>query len=180
MSKDAVALCVNSIPGVSAVTGVYPDVEIDTAFDIIAFFDVLEHLEDDERALRHAESILKTGGFIVFTVPAFYFLWSEHDVLEGHYRRYRKQTVRALVSNTAGLKIRRLSYFNISFFFPIAFFRLAKNLFRIKAESPDIKIPLPMVNNLAAKIFGFERFPLRFFDFPFGVSLICVAQKIKQ
>ncbi len=179
MSEDAALLCTKSAPEATVVHGMYPHVRVEGTFDLIAFFDCLEHIEDDAGALRHAESMLAPGGFIIFTVPAFGFLWSEHDVLEGHYRRYKKRLIRSLVFRNTGLKIRRLSYFNISFFFPVVFFRLIKNLFRIRTESPDTKIPLPMVNTIAARLFGFERWPLRFFDFPFGISLICVAQKMK-
>ena len=180
MSSGAALLSRKSGSGATVLQGTYPGVPTEGKFGLVTFFDVLEHMENDVSAVRHAEGLLEPGGFLVCTVPAFDFLWSEHDVLEGHYRRYRKQEVRALISQNTRLKIRRLSYFNITFFLPVVIFRTLKNLLRIRTEATDIKIPLPVVNNFAARLFGSERWPLRFFDFPFGVSLICVAQKIPE
>jgi SAM-dependent methyltransferase len=71
----------------------------DAAFVGAGLFDVLEHLDDPEIVLGEAHRILDTGGFLVYTVPAFQSLWSRHDELVGHVRRYRPAEVRQLLAS---------------------------------------------------------------------------------
>lgn len=66
-------------------------------FDGVGLFDVLEHLEDATSSLDEARRVLKPGGALFYTVPAFPVLWSKHDDLVGHVRRYRLREVRNLV-----------------------------------------------------------------------------------
>ena len=80
-------------------------------FDAVTFLDVLEHLDDDATALREAFRVLRPGGVIIATVPAFMFLWSGHDVVNHHRRRYRLRQLESLFLG-AGLGIERLTYFN--------------------------------------------------------------------
>jgi SAM-dependent methyltransferase len=51
----------------------------DRQFHLIVLFDVIEHIDDDSESLRVLCKLLKPGGRIVLTVPAFSFLWSQHD-----------------------------------------------------------------------------------------------------
>lgn len=61
----------------------------DESFDIVVALDVLEHLDDDVAAARELRRVLKPGGLLLVTVPAYRWLWSDHDVALGHRRRYR-------------------------------------------------------------------------------------------
>jgi SAM-dependent methyltransferase len=63
----------------------------DASFDLVCAFDVIEHIEDDQLAIREAARVLKQGGAYLFTVPAYQFLWSDHDVVNHHFRRYTKK-----------------------------------------------------------------------------------------
>jgi 2-polyprenyl-3-methyl-5-hydroxy-6-metoxy-1,4-benzoquinol methylase len=76
----------------------------DHRFDVILMLDVLEHLDDPAGALRHAVELLAPGGVIVCTVPAFQWLWTSHDVLNHHRRRYNRPQFRALAAH-AGMRI---------------------------------------------------------------------------
>ena len=79
------------------------------AFDWVLALDVLEHLKDDAGALAEAARLLKPGGRLVLTVPAWPGLWSEHDVALGHHRRYRRADLVRRV-RSAGLEVERTTY----------------------------------------------------------------------
>ncbi len=78
----------------------------DQRFDAILMLDVLEHLDDPAGALHHAVELLAPGGVIVCTVPAFQWLWTSHDVLNHHRRRYNRREFRE-VARQAGMTITR-------------------------------------------------------------------------
>lgn len=144
-------------------------------FDLLAAFDVLEHLDDDHGGLKAATACLKPGGRAVLTVPAFPSLWSYHDELHHHKRRYTRADFEELV-RSAGLEIDRLSYFNTSLFVPAFLVRM------IKKHSGNVKadvetVPPGLLNALLTQVFAFERFLLRKTSLPFGLSLIAVAHR---
>ena len=73
-------------------------------FDLVAMLDVLEHIDDDVAGLRALCATLQRGGQVLVTVPAFPFLWSRHDELHHHKRRYRKRGLVA-AAEAAGLEV---------------------------------------------------------------------------
>jgi SAM-dependent methyltransferase len=140
-------------------------------YDMVACFDVLEHIEDDKNAILKMESLLKNKGLLVVTVPAYKFLWSGHDEINHHFRRYRKKELLNKIPRVFSIK--KISYFN-SLLFPIAILDklvLAKNK---KSSSFD---PNKIVNSLLYRIFSTEKSILQFTSLPFGVSLLLIAQK---
>lgn len=80
-------------------------------FDSVVLINVLEHIEDDDGALRDARSLLKRGGRIVLWVPAFSFLYSDFDRRIGHHRRYDRTGLRTQLAD-AGYEVRAVSYVN--------------------------------------------------------------------
>jgi len=146
-------------------------------YDVVALFDVLEHLDDDVLALRRAASLLADGGLVVATVPAHRFLWSPHDVINHHRRRYARRELYSRIRE-AGLRVERVSYFNM-FLFPAVL--LARLLRRDAAAASngesDFKVVPGPLNAFLALLFGSERLFLRLTDLPFGVSLLAVARK---
>lgn len=143
-------------------------------YDLIGLFDVLEHIEGDAEALAALADRLTDGGRLLVTVPAYQFLWSQHDVRNHHFRRYTRASLEKVVQK-AGLKIVYVSYFN-TFLFPLAAAsRLVKNLTR--SDAPDDRMPGALVNALFTRIFAFERFLLGRIRLPFGLSLVAVVQK---
>ncbi|MEO5927989.1 MAG: class I SAM-dependent methyltransferase [Patescibacteria group bacterium] len=144
------------------------------SFDVVSLFDVLEHIEDDEAALRKIFAILSPGGTLIITVPAFPFLWSGHDVLNRHFRRYVGKELRFKIEQ-AGFKIRRLSYFNFFLFLPIVIARL---FFRASGRvESDFHVPNAGTNTLLMKIFSAEHAFVRRVNLPIGVSILAVAKK---
>ncbi|TMJ15001.1 MAG: class I SAM-dependent methyltransferase, partial [Alphaproteobacteria bacterium] len=87
-------------------------------YDLITILDVLEHVEDDRAALRSMAAKLKPGGKILITVPAHPWMWSAHDVVNHHKRRYTRRTLRTALTD-AGLRVEMLGWFN-SLLFPLA------------------------------------------------------------
>ena len=146
----------------------------DEFFDLIALFDVLEHIEDDRKALEVLRAKLKPGGKLLVSVPAFMFLWSPHDVANHHYRRYTRSQLLAIIKN-AGYRALYSSYFNI-FLFPIAV--LMRYFKRLKGDAGhDLAMPSAGVNRLLTAVFGSEALLVPRLSLPFGVSLLAVATK---
>jgi hypothetical protein len=136
---------------------------------------VLEHIEDDLGSLHRVAQLLRPGGFLVVTVPAYRFLWSEHDVVNEHKRRYTR-TELATKMKQIGFGIRKLSYFNTLLFPPIAAMRLIQRL-RDRPGQADEGHVAPWLNGVLRRVFSLEKQMLRWLSLPFGVSLIAVADK---
>ena len=100
---------------------------------VVCAFDVLEHLEHDVRALQNWRQSLEPGGWLVLTVPAYSFLWSTHDEVNRHYRRYNAATVRCLLA-ASGFDSVRLTYFNSLLLPGVALVRWTERL--IKRSRP--------------------------------------------
>jgi SAM-dependent methyltransferase len=148
-------------------------------YDLIVAFDVLEHLDDDLGALFALKSHLKPGGWLLVTVPAYQFLWSHHDDINHHKRRYRLKGLQQ-VFRKADLKISYSSYFN-TFLFPlVAGIRLCQKLLQIEnksqSQSSDLTLPSPPVNKFLSTLFASERHLIGKLSLPFGVSALLAAQ----
>lgn len=139
-------------------------------FDAVLLLDVIEHLDDDAGALRSALGALAPGGFLLVTTPAHPWLWSGHDVMNEHRRRYTRATLRdALVR--AGLEPTLLSHFNTRLF-PLA---LAHRFGHRRDTSGALRLPPRPLNRAFRAIFagearGVER------GYPFGLSLAAIAR----
>jgi SAM-dependent methyltransferase len=163
--------------GVRVEPGLLPDglPDLGPPFDLVCAFDVVEHVEDDAGAVAALGALAKPGGFLVVTVPAYAWMWSEHDVQHHHRRRYRRDAARALFER-AGLKVRRATYFNTLLFPPIAAVRLAKKVLGAEGGSDEAMPPAPL--NAALKgMFAAEAALLRAGDLPFGVSILVIAER---
>lgn len=147
------------------------------SFDLAFALDVVEHCDDDRAVVSELARVLKPGGRLVTTVPAFQFLWSAHDVALHHRRRYAKAGLHRLLERD-GLSIERLTHFNTLLFPPVALWRLARRLASTSEHPSSDAAALPRpVNELMYRLFSAERLPLRALDLPFGVSLLAVARR---
>ncbi len=144
----------------------------DRAYDLVAILDVLEHVEEDREALRSIARKLRPGGRILIAVPAHPWMWSAHDVVNHHKRRYTRKTLRAVVE-AAGLKLEMMSWFN-SLLFPLAAAARFAGKVRRKEDSDD-KLPPAPLNALFQAVFGLERYAIGRLPFPPGVSLVAVV-----
>ncbi len=147
----------------------------DESFDLVTGLDVVEHLDDDVAGLKEMRRVLRPDGRAVLFVPAFMFLWGVQDDISHHRRRYTMAGLKDSVRK-AGLEIERASYVNLSFFAPILFGRLLMRVTGVRPASEN-NITIGALNGVLGKLFGAERFLLRHLNFPFGVSIICVARR---
>src|SRR6185312_3944233 len=81
------------------------------SFDFAVTLDVIEHLEDDLGALRELRRTVVPGGALLVTVPAYQWLWSGHDEINHHHRRYTRGSLQK-VAEQAGWHQQRTTYFN--------------------------------------------------------------------
>ena len=144
----------------------------DRHYDVIGAFDVIEHIEDDRAALASIATKLKRGGKFIVTVPAHQWMWSAHDVVNHHKRRYSKWALQVLIE-TSPLKLERIGYFN-SLLFPLAVAERAVSKLRRK-EDADVKLPARALNLTLEKIFAAERYLVGRLPLPPGLSLFAVA-----
>ena len=150
----------------------------ENTFDLVTALDVVEHIEDDRSALGEAFRVLRPGGSLLLSVPAYRFLWGRQDDINLHKRRYVAREVRERLT-TAGFRVVRLTYVNAILFPAIAAVRLVRHLMPKPATlKSDFSFPAPRpLNSLLGHVFGAERFVVRQFDIPFGVSIVALAQK---
>lgn len=175
MNGPAVDICRQRHPDIPVRRAAIP-AALDDSFDIICLFDVLEHIEDDAAALEWLDGHLVSGGKVFFTVPAFPFLWSGHDVRAHHYRRYRRSGLQELLSRT--FDVRYVTHFNTHLFPGIAVERLARRLFALSDGETDKEFAgTGIPNRVLETVFAAERMWLPGLNLPFGVSLFAYAHK---
>jgi len=120
----------------------------DDCFELAVSLDVIEHLEDDLGALRELRRVVAPGGALLVTVPAYQWLWSGHDEINHHQRRYTRRSLQA-VAERAGWSQTRTSYFN-SLLLPVAILLRVLDRFNRKTteSSLDLWVPPEPVNRL--------------------------------
>lgn len=156
----------------------------DNSFDVVGAFDVLEHCDPETSAMREFARVLKPGGRLLLSVPAYQWAWTDFDDENGHFRRYTKSRITQVVENH-GLQVLRSSYaFAATFPFFVAerCWRKLRTAWRKRhAVAPADIVPLPAVSpqtdrmlsalsRLDAKWLG-ER------DLAFGSSVVVAACK---
>jgi SAM-dependent methyltransferase len=147
----------------------------DGHFDLAVCLDVIEHMQDDERALGELRRVVGPGGHLLVTVPAYQWLWSGHDVINHHHRRYTRRSLLA-VAGAAGWECRRTTYFN-SLLLPAAIvLRVLDPLSSKTTESSlDLWIPPPSLNWLLEQPLELEAALIaRGGRIPAGLSLLSV------
>jgi SAM-dependent methyltransferase len=148
------------------------------SFDLVTILDVLEHIDDDVAMVTEIRRLLRPGGRMVATVPAFPSLWGQQDEISHHKRRYVRSTLTESVERS-GLRLERLTYFNTALFAPIATVRLLRRLRPHRGElSSDFEMTTSGITNEAlGRVFSLEASWLASRNLPFGVSLMVVAER---
>jgi SAM-dependent methyltransferase len=118
----------------------------DNSFDLILATDVIEHIENDEKAIFEIKRILKPKGHAIITVPCFMQLWGLHDEQVMHKRRYQLKEISQKISKQ-NLQIIESYYFNFILFLPIFLFRKITKFLQIKIASEN------RVNNIFFNFF---------------------------
>jgi len=148
----------------------------DDSFDLAVSLDVIEHLEDDLGALRELRRAVAPGGALLVTVPAYQWLWSGHDEINHHHRRYTRRSLQR-VAEQAGWRQLRTTYFN-SLLLPVAIvLRVLDRVNRAKTTetSLDLWIPPAPVNWLLERPLALEAALIAHGGrIPAGLSLLAV------
>jgi SAM-dependent methyltransferase len=165
------------------------------SFDWVCAFDVVEHVEDDKKAISEMNRVCRNKGKICITVPAFQSLWSHHDEVNQHFKRYKMNEIINLfdlqseksyskLSDKYSFKVLRKTYFNSFLFIPIWFFRRIISLFPQKnirkGSGSDFEIykSNSFLDSILKGIFLTEKKLFRKnISFPFGVSLLFFVEK---
>ncbi|HEX7739530.1 MAG TPA: class I SAM-dependent methyltransferase [Marmoricola sp.] len=175
-------ICLDVDPrGLSAGTGICGSAEAvplrDESFDAVVAFDVIEHCTDRPLALRELGRVLRPGGRLLISVPAYRWAWSDHDVHAGHHTRYTRPRIVAEL-RTAGFEIDRASYAFTSTFPLFAAERLARRIRpRRTAEEPRVPQVGPTADRILMALTRLDARMLRRRDLPFGSSVLVAARK---
>ena len=141
-------------------------------YDMIGAFDVIEHIDDDAASLASIAMRLKPGGKFVMTVPAHQWMWSAHDTVNHHKRRYSKAGLEALITGSP-MNLEALGYFN-SLLFPVAIAeRMASKA--LGKDGGDLELPPAQLNAALKRTFAAERHLIGRVPLPPGLSLFAVA-----
>jgi 2-polyprenyl-3-methyl-5-hydroxy-6-metoxy-1,4-benzoquinol methylase len=143
----------------------------DGCFDAIICADVLEHLTDDKRAVLEAKRILKSGGELIVTVPAYMSLWSKMDEECHHLRRYDKKMLERLLAEN-GFRITSIRYWNSLLTVPVFLYR------RLFNKGMAAEMAMTSKNKLLNSILYNLLLTEEHVRLPFGVSLIARAVKL--
>ena len=181
LSDVALELCRERVgPEIKLRRGAIPgDIPQGGRYDAVTALDVLEHLDDPVAAVNAIRGALRPGGTLICSVPAFAFLWSSHDEVHHHRRRYTQPLLRAHLE-AGGLRVRWSSYFNTLLFAPIV---AARAVGRLRGRTGDGRgsdladVPRPL-NKALAVLFASERHLLTLARLPVGVSLVAVAEAV--
>jgi SAM-dependent methyltransferase len=135
-------------------------------FDSVVCINLLEHLEDDRRALRAMEDVLSPGGHLLLLVPAHRALYGAYDALDGHFRRYSKRELRSAIAST-GLELVRLRHFNaIGAMGWWVQYKLLRRSMHGGSQFGIMNRVLPIVRPLESRI-----------EPPFGLSIVAVCRR---
>jgi SAM-dependent methyltransferase len=147
----------------------------DESFDVVSAFDVVEHCEPESRALDELTRVLRPGGRLLLSVPAYQWAWSDHDVQAGHYRRYTRRRLVAAVNRT-GVETRRATY---GFCAVFPFFLAERVVRRVKKPGAEQRLTA-VPRRLERVLMRLSRLDERLlgrFDLPFGSSVFLAAVK---
>jgi SAM-dependent methyltransferase len=140
----------------------------------VCAFDVVEHVDDDRGAVATLADLVAPGGYLVVTVPAYQWMWSSHDEVHHHMRRYSRREIEDIVRK-AGIEPVRASYFNAILFPLAAVVRFTKRI--TGNETSDDKLPSGPLNAILKRLFSAEAKWLERRNLPFGLSIIIIGRR---
>lgn len=152
----------------------------DATFDLVVVLDVIEHLYDDASAVRELRRVLKPGGVLLVTVPAYKWLWSSHDVANHHWRRYRRGELKQVLLG-ANMDVEVCSYVMMSMLLPAAAYRLLERLpgRAVSEEEAHVRftsVP-PLLNWALSHAAAWGGHLAGRVWLPFGLSIAAVARR---
>ena len=148
----------------------------DGTFQFVLAADVLEHVPNDREMMSEISRVLQRGCQCVVTVPAFRSLWSEHDRLAGHQRRYRRAELIEIVDQER-LEIVDIRYFNWILFVPTLVVKKTLRFIKPREYADATSIP-GFLNTALRYLFTFDIRISKRIRIPFGISLLMIVKKL--
>lgn len=149
----------------------------DASLGLVTMFDVLEHVAAEDVFLTEVRRVLRPGGLLLLSVPAYKFLWSEHDVSLHHQRRYVRGSLLASLQRNAFRPV-RVTHAMASIFLPVAAVRWWGRLFPSRSGAHSSYVPTPgALGSLLTGALKLEAAWLGRADLPFGTSVLALASK---
>ena len=142
-------------------------------YDLILLADVIEHVKQPKELLKDLKKFLKKDGHILITVPAYQFLFSKKDKVLGHYRRYNKELLKTELS---GFKVENISYFNTFLCIPIIIMTMLNKFLKKDYIKQVETTPNFILNKMCYIIFASEKYFIKYFNLPFGISIYVLAK----
>ncbi len=147
------------------------------SFDLVTCMDVIEHVREDERALGELWRITAPGGYVLLTVPAYQALWSAHDEVNHHFRRYRLGTLRPMAL-AGGWEIKRTTYFNSFLLAPAAVVRVFRKRRPGEGDRSELAMTPPALDRVLALPLYLEAAMIKLgIALPAGLSLLICLRK---
>jgi SAM-dependent methyltransferase len=174
-SPDAIRFCAEKGLGAVQLGDIRALQLPDRRFDLILATDVIEHVDDDLAALRELRRVLRPGGYLLLTVPAFRLLWGLQDDVSHHKRRYRLRKLLKML-HIVDLSPRQYFYFNYLLFLPILAARRLMSRLKIRVASEG-EINTGWLNRVLITVFRFDVKTAPRLRPPFGVSALVVATR---
>ena len=155
----------------------------DASFDLVCMFDAIEHIPDDHRVMREVARVLRPGGSIFVSVPAYPFLYANNDRVAQHERRYTRSALRRVFEG-AGLTVVRNTHSNV-FLFPLILpavlgIKALESLLSKEADPQHTNLSWPIPAFVHAALHGIFAAELPFskrFDWPAGHSIAAIARR---
>lgn len=151
---------------------------LEVGFDLVCMFDVLEHVDEDEAALKTVHGLLADEGYLLMSVPAHQWLWSRHDEYLHHFRRYSRNGLNeTLIQN--GFEIERLTFTNMTLFPAAVGARLVDHVTDPEGKKPSTgsEAPTGVINGAMKTLYTSEKHLLRHLNLPVGLGLMALARK---
>jgi SAM-dependent methyltransferase len=162
----------------SLVAAQAPDLPFrDGSFDIVTAYDIVEHVVDDDGFVTELARVLAPGGALAVHVPAWPSLWSRHDEVLEHKRRYTRRGLAGLLGGVPGLRMERLGWTNCALLAPAFGVRGTRRLLGREGDGADAGVVPPMVNTALRAYYRVEAGLAASVGLPFGVSLAAIAVK---
>lgn len=148
------------------------------SFSVITALDIIEHT-DDQAVLKECWRLLKPGGTLIVTVPAYQWAWSKWDEVLHHQRRYTSQSLKAVLTQQ-GFKLKKLSYVYSFLLLPVLIIRKIKSLNSKDKYSSDFALSNQLIDTILGKVAAVERWLLWRVSIPFGTTVFAIALKPKE
>lgn len=152
----------------------------ENVFDLITAFNIIEHVDNDTGLIKGINRVAKNNSWVAISTAAFNFLWSQHDIVNKHKRRYTKGKLKDIIRKH--LAVKKITYLNCILFPFIWLGIILTNLLKVKLHNPSSGFyPVPkFINKILIFILRLESVLLQKFNLPFGVSLLCIAKKVQK